>query len=208
MRIVRLLLLLLLATPAVAPAVWARQQASPAPKPPQSSSPQQASGQQASGPQWRRAEKTEATRGRIQFTLKGSFLKAPRNETPNRPALVVSCTPDERDASRGKFSDALLLVGSAVKIDFVEPAELTTGISYKQEVSVQFRLDNAKTREEQWAAGGDKVSAAIPKEAVKEMLRAHAVVITAKEADAAEIKMQFDMPDPAQVEKGCGLASR
>ena len=188
--------MLLLATPTVSFGVSAQQKPT---SPPQSSA-----------PQWRRAEKPEPNRGRtlIQFTLKGKFLTSPRNEAPNRPALLVSCVPDRHDESEGKFSDAQLLVGTAVKIDYVEPPELNTGISYNQEVSVQLRLNDGKADEKQWMAGADKSSASIPKDAVKEMLRAHTVVMTVREKDAGEVEMQFEMPDPAQVEKACDIGSR
>jgi hypothetical protein len=187
---------LLLATPAVPFAVSAQQKPSSAP--------------QSSAAQWRRAEKPEPNRGRIliQFTLTGKFLTSPRSAAQNRPALLVSCVPDRHDESEGKYSDAQLLVGSALKIDFVEPPELNTGTSYNQEVSVQFRLNDGKAGEKQWMAGADKSSASIPKDVVKEMLRAHTVVMTVREKDAGEVEMQFDMPDPTQVEKACGIGSR
>ena len=196
MKMVRSLLVLLLATPTVPFTVWAQQKASSAP--------------QSSAAQWRRAEKPDPNRARtlIQFTLTGKFLTSPRNAAPNRPALLVSCVPNRRDESEGKFSDAQLLVGSAVKIDYVEPPELKTGTSYNQEVSVKFLLNDGKAAVKQWPAGTDKSSATIPKDAVKEILRAHTVVMTVREKDAGEVEMQFEMPDPAQVEKACGIGSR
>jgi hypothetical protein len=205
MNTVRLLLVILLGTSAVPGAAQAKQQTSHAPQ----ESGAQPSAQQASGPQWRRAEREDASRGRtlIQFTLRGKFLTAPGSETPNRPALLLSCVPDRHDQSEGKFSDAQVLVGAPLKIDYVEPLELTTGTSYLQKVTVQFRLNEAKASEKQWPAGADKASASIPKDAVKEILRAHAVVMTVKEKNAGEIQMQFDMSDPTQVEKACGMGS-
>jgi hypothetical protein len=201
MRIDRSLLLLLVGTLAVPFAVSA-QQPSPSGPPP--------SAQQSLGPQWRRAEKDEVSRARtlIQFTLKGSFLKAPRNEAPNRPALLVSCVPDRHDESEGKFTDAQVLVGSPLRIDYVEPSELKTGTSYNQEISVQLRLDDTKARDKQWAAGADKSSASIPKDVVKEMLHAHTVVIIVNEKDAGQIEMHFDVPDPTQLERACSIGSR
>jgi hypothetical protein len=201
MKIERLLLLLLLTTVAAPPAVWAQQKPSSTPPSP---------AQQPSGPQWRRAEKDDTSRGRtlIQFTLKGTFLKAPRTAAPNRPAILVSCVPDRHDGMEGRFSDAQVLVGSPVKIDYVEPPQLTTGNSYNLDVDVQFHVDEKKVQAMQWAAGADKNSAAIPKDAVKEMLRAHTVRMTVHEKDAGEVEMQFDMPDPAQVEKGCDISPR
>jgi len=164
----------------------------------------------SSSAQWRRTEKDDPNRERrlIQFTLKGSFLKSPRTEAPNRPALLVSCVPDRHDATEGKFSDAQILVGSPLKIDYVEPAQLTTGNSYNQDVDVQFRVDDRKVQTLRWPAGADKISAAIPKDAVKEMLRAHTVLMTVREKDAGELEMRFDMPDPAQIEKACDISPR
>jgi len=157
--------------------------------------------------QWRRTEKDDPIRSRtlIQFTLRGTFVKPPRAEAPNRPAILVSCAPNERNASDGRFADAQILVGSPVKIDYVEPLQLTTGNSYNLKVSVQLRIDDAKDRERQWPAGADKSSASIPKDAVKEMLRAHAVVMTVHEKDAGDVEMHFDMPDPSQIEKACDI---
>jgi hypothetical protein len=161
-----------------------------------------------SGTQWRRTEKDDPNRNRtlVQFTLRGQFLKPPRAEAPNRPAILVSCTPNERNASEGRFADAQILVGSPLKIDYVEPLQLTTGNSYNLKVTVQLRVDDAKDRERQWPASADKSSASIPKDVVKEILRAHAVVMTVREKDAAEVEMHFDMPDPSLVEKACDIS--
>jgi hypothetical protein len=174
------------------------------------SSASSSSAQTSSATQWRRTEKDDPNRERrlIQFTLKGSFVKSPRNEAPNRPALLVSCVPGRHDDTEGKFSDAQILVGSPLKIDYVEPLQLTTGNSYNPDVDVQFRADDRKIQTMRWLAGADKISAAIPKDAVKEMLRAHIVLMTVHEKDAGEVEMHFDMPDPAQIEKACDISPR
>ena len=215
MKIERLLLLPMLATLLIPPVALAQQKPPATPvstqqRPSSSAAPSTQSSSAASAAstaQWRRTEKDDPNRGRtsVQFTLRGTFVKAPRAEAPNRPAILVSCAPNERNATEGRFADAQILVGSPVKIDYVEPLQLTTGNSYNLKVTVQLRIDDAKDRERQWPAGADKSSASIPKDAVKEMLRAHAVVMTVHEKDAGEVEMHFDMPDPSPVEKACDI---
>jgi hypothetical protein len=64
---------------------------------------------------------------------------------------------------------------------------------------------------EKWSPGTDKTSApvptsaSIPVDAVKKMLRAHTVEITAEDAGGAPVVIQFDMPNPATVEEGCNV---
>jgi hypothetical protein len=214
MKIERLLLLPVLAMLLIPSAALAQQKPSATPASTQQKTSSAASSAQSpsaasatSAIQWRRTEKDDPSRSRtlIQFTLRGTFVKPPRAQASNRPAILVSCTPNERDASEGRFENAQILVGSPVKIDYVEPLQLTTGNSYNLKVTVQLRIDDEKDRERQWPAGADKSSASIPKDAVKEMLRAHAVVMTVHEKDAGDVEMHFDMPDPSQVEKACDI---
>jgi hypothetical protein len=210
MKIERLLLLPVLATLLIPSTALTQQKPSAAPQSStQSSSPASATSATSTA-QWRRTEKDDPGRGRtlIQFTLRGQFVKPPRAEASNRPAILVSCAPNERHALEGRFSDAELLVGFVAKIDYVEPLELTTGTSYNRDVAVRLRIDDAKDREKQWPAGADKSSASIPKDIVKEMLRAHTVVMTVREKDAGDVEMHFDMPDPSQLEKACDISPR
>ncbi len=44
-----------------------------------------------------------------------------------------------------------------------------------------------------------------PADALKKMLRAHTLEITADDDHGSPVVMQFDMPDPAPVEAGCGV---
>jgi hypothetical protein len=162
----------------------------------------------ASSHEWRQSQKTDASRGTsyTQFTLAGKFLKSPKSDVSNRPALRLECRPSGRRS--GEFSEAYLLIGAPLKIDFVEPEQITAGISYYQKVSVQYRLDDGKPKQQQWTPGGDKTSASIPKDELREMLGAHTVVITLTESPGAEVTTQFDIPDPAQVAETCGLEVR
>ncbi len=157
--------------------------------------------------QWEQSQETDARRGTTytQFTLAGKFLKPPRNSGSDRPTLVVKCTPDRHSrGSNRKFSAGSLRVGTPLKIDWVEP-EVIHGIAYYAKVSVRYRLDEGKARQDQWSPGEDETTASFPKSMLKEMLRARTVLITMNEDHGAEVALQFDMPDPTQVAEACGM---
>ena len=156
---------------------------------------------------WRQSQKTAAA-DRItytRFTLAGKFLKSPQGDVPNRPAFVLDCVPGNASNRRkGRLLAGNLLVGTKLKIVYVEPEEIH-GTSYYPKISVRYRMDNAKEELEKWSAGTEKTSASIPVGSLKKMLRAHTVEITADDDRGLPVVMQFDMPDPTPVEAGCAL---
>jgi len=144
------------------------------------------------------------------FTLLGRFLNPPPTESADRPALRVECIPTSTQ-HRSKFLGADLLVGTALKILYVEPEEIR-GTNYFPEVAVRYRTDGAKQDEQKWQAGtdriptakpSDKTSATIPRETLKKMLHAQSVAITVDSDRGAPLEMQFDMPSAAAVEAAC-----
>jgi hypothetical protein len=160
-----------------------------------------------SAPVWRQSQKTNS-RGTAytQFTLEGKFLKAPQKDAPNRPALVVDCRPGKNKAN-GRFISATLLVGTTMKIDYVEPLEIH-GTSYYPKISVRYRLDDAKEEEEKWAPGADKASAIIPKDWLKKILRAHTVEVSGNDDQGSELALQFNLPTSTPVEDACNVDDR
>jgi hypothetical protein len=163
--------------------------------------------QQSSSPQgWRQSPKTDSARGTpyTRFTVAGKFLRSP-SDVSNGPALAVDCIPGKvSHKAEGKFVAGNLLVGTPLKIDYIEPAEIH-GTSYLQKVSVRYRFDDGKEEGEEWTPGTDKTSASFSKDMLKKMLRIHTVEITAKDADGSPIVMQFDMPDSSAVEEACDV---
>jgi len=156
---------------------------------------------------WRESVKTDANRGTVfnRYTLTGKFLKAPqRGDTANRPALVVDCNSAKERKGKAKFEAASLLVGAALKIDYVEPSEIR-GTSYYQKVAARYRMNDGKEEQENWDPGSDKASASIPKDALKKILRAQTVDITVKDESGTPIVMKFDMPNATAVEQGCNV---
>src|ERR1700722_17271112 len=156
---------------------------------------------------WRESVKTDANRGTVfnRYTLTGKFLKAPqRGDTANRPALVVDCNSAKGGKGKAKFEAASLLVGAALKIDYVEPSEIR-GTSYYQKVAARYRMNDGKEEQENWDPGSDKASASIPKDALKKILRAQTVDITVKDESGTPIVMKFDMPNATAVEQGCNV---
>jgi|SRR5580700_7705959 hypothetical protein len=167
--------------------------------------------QQASS--WRQSQKADAAAGTsyTRFTLAGKFLKSTSGDVANRPTVVLDCAPaEESHRHKARFLAGNLVVGTPVKIVFVEPEEIH-GTSYYPKVSIRYRLDDAKEELEKWPAGAEKTSpnttpsASIPGDALKKMLRAHTVEITADDDHGSPVVMQFDMPDPAPVEAACGV---
>ena len=158
-------------------------------------------------PVWRQSQKTDAAAGTTytRFTLAGKFLKSPQGDVPNRPAIVLDCAPGRGShPHKGRLLSGNLLVGAPLKIVYVEPEEIH-GTSYYPKVSIHYRLDNAKEEIEKWSSGTEKASASIASGALKKMLRAHTVEITADDDHGSPVVMQFDMPDPTPVEAGCGV---
>jgi hypothetical protein len=156
---------------------------------------------------WQQSEKTDPVRETTytQFTLEGKFLTSPPGGVSNRPALVLDCIPGkESHRPKGRFLSGNLLVGTNLKIDYVEPEEIH-GTSYFRKVSVRYRMDNAKEEEEKWSVGTEKTAASIPKAWLKKILRAHTVEITVDDSRGSQVAIQFDMPDPTAVEAGCDV---
>jgi len=92
-----------------------------------------------------------------------------------------------------------------MKIIYVEPEEIH-GTSYEQKVAVRYRTDDGSDEErENWSPGLDKISTSIPKDSLKKILRARTVSISLDDERGSELAMQFDMPDPAQVEAACNV---
>jgi hypothetical protein len=164
--------------------------------------------QPSSAHSWRQSQKTDAanTMTYTRFTLVGRFLTPPHDPISNRPALTVDCIPAKgSNPSKPKFLAANLLVGTALKIVYVEPEEIR-GMSYYPKIAVRYRTDDAKEDETRnWASGAAKASATVPKDSLKKILRAHTVAITADANDGTELAMQFDMPDASAVEDGCNV---
>src|ERR1700733_255210 len=157
---------------------------------------------------WLQSQRTNAADAfsYSRFTLLGKFVTSSGDAAANRPAFVVDCIPaDESPRSRATFLAGNLIVGTPLKIVYVEPEEIR-GISYFPKVAVRYRTDNAKSEEqEQWSPTSDKTSASVPKQSLKELLRARTVSITATDDHGRQVAMQFDMPDPSLVEQSCNV---
>jgi hypothetical protein len=158
---------------------------------------------------WRPSQKTDAaaTYTYTRFTLVGRFVSPPHDQASNMPALAVDCIPGGKGshARRGKLLGASLIVGTALKIIYVEPEEIR-GMSYDPKIAIRYRTGDAQAdKEAQWSAGTDKTSASIPKDSLKDLLRAHSVAITADDDHGSGVAMQFDMPDPSIVEQACNV---
>ena len=158
--------------------------------------PQQPSSKQG----WQQSQQTDAAREitYTHFTLAGK-------SSQGRPSLVLDCLPaKESYRGKGKILNANLLVGTPLKVEYVEPEEIH-GTSYFRMVTVRYRIDDGKEEVDKWSLGSDKASTAIPKEALKKILRAHSVEINVKDERGSPVTMHFDVPNPTSVEETCNV---
>jgi hypothetical protein len=162
---------------------------------------------------WQQSQKTDAAAGTefTRFALTGKFVKSPQGDVATSPTLALDCVPGKESyRHKSRFIGGNLVIGSPLKVHYVEPEEIH-GTSYYPKVSIRYRLDGAKEEVEKWSPGTDKpsasvpISASIPIEAARKILRAHTVEITAEDAGGAPVVIQFDMPDPTAVEEGCNV---
>jgi len=159
---------------------------------------------------WHPSQRADAasTYTYTRYTVGGKFVDSDKGSVAGSPALAVDCiSPADSHQSKGKFLAASLQVGSALKIDYVEPEEIR-GMSYYPKVAVQYRVDDAREKQENWSPGTDKTSAAIPKDVIKKILRAHTLTVIASDAQGSELTAQFDIPDPKTVENSCNVDER
>ena len=138
----------------------------------------------------------------------GRFASASNEKIGDRPALTIDCIPGTASHPKGRYLAADLLVGSEVKIVYVEPEEIH-GLSYYPKVDVRYRADDAKGEEsDRWSAGADKASASVPKAVLKKILRARTLAITVDGRQGSQLAMRFDMPDPTPVMDACNVDER
>lgn len=152
---------------------------------------------------WVQTRKTDPGRENfyVQFTLAGKFITRPK-DSAGPPTITVNCHPK---GSRGKFIVASVNPGTLLTIQYVEPPQITAGISYYPKVDVRYRLDDGKEEKVQWAPNSDKTAITLAKDDLKKVLRAHTAQFTAIESHGGEVSMQFDIADPTQVETVCDL---
>jgi hypothetical protein len=126
-----------------------------------------------------------------------------RHKTKSLVAQLWSWTASPlRDLTLGRFLAGNLLVGTTLKIVYLEPEEIH-GTSYFPMVAVRYRTDDGKEKEENWSPGTEKTSASIDKDSLKKILRARTVAISADDDRGLQVAMKFDMPDPTLDEEGC-----
>jgi hypothetical protein len=167
----------------------------------------------ASGPEWQITKKSDPSSGtrNVVFTLAGKFLTPPKSGSSDHPTIVVTCNPDKHVRGLlGNLVSATLNVGAPLKINYIEPEQLTTGISYYPKVVVQYRVDERKPEDDQWNPNSEKTGANLDKDVIKKLIYdrkvpVRRVEIYANENEAGQIVMQFDMPDPTQMAKTCGI---
>ena len=163
--------------------------------------------QLSAAPAWQQSGMTDPaqTYSFARFTLLGRVANAPNVKSGNRPVLTVDCIPGTPSHPKGHYLASAIVVGLTLKIVYVEPEEIH-GMSYYQKVDVRYRIDEARDAErDQWSAGPDKVSASVPRDVVKKILRARVLDITVADEHGSRLQLKFDLPDPTPLEQACNV---
>jgi hypothetical protein len=169
-------------------------------------------------PQWVQSRKDDPLRGTSsqEFARAGKFVTPPSHGSSTQPLLVVHCTPGSyaHGKARGKFVDGYISVGAVLNSEVGKDGEY---------VPVQIRLDDRKLQQGFWSPSTNRMGIYLNvpycgdcafnnllyghmlphKEGTSDQI--HKVLIGVNEYLAAEIVIEFDMPDATQVGDACGV---
>lgn len=167
--------------------------------------------QQANQSAWHREEKSDPLRklNYSQFTLAGTYLVPPKHASGTPPLLVLRCEASSRKYNggtlNGKFLTGYLAVDGV--LDF-----------RSGRVPVQFRLDDGKLQNIDWASSTDGAGAFFTFADFANLLYGHMLphkentsppvrklILGVPEYLGSDIEVQFDMPEPNDVADSCGV---
>lgn len=145
----------------------------------------------ASAQSWTRTEVKDAftDESSVRFTIEGKFITPPQRGKLASPFLALECRA-------GKLKLAVVGIGA--------PVELLE----ENRTVVKYRRDEGIPKEEAWAVSSD-FRAVLPwPQSVNEMFfgPARKLRVLASELQAADVVMDFDIPDMGTVASECGLA--
>lgn len=171
---------------------------------------------------WQQSDQKDALRGTsyVKFVLNGRFLTPPHNGGVSTlaPTLIVSCLPGKHmRVFNGRFLNGYVSVGAILNSQISEHDGILTGKSFPEGIPVEYRLDDGKIQQENWSPSTDRTAAFFGESTLNNLLYGHVVphkenttapirkvVLAMDEYLAAEIVMQFDMPDASEIGDACG----
>ena len=163
---------------------------------------------------WIREDKTDPLRGPYSvFSIDGKFLTPPQKPTDDTPFFFVKCIAGHRKKVNGGYINGKLL-NAFITVDAI------VGRSGDSAV-VHYRLDDGKMHTEDWNIGTNGTTLFLPEIELNTVLYGHfskhkentnppvrKLVVGVNERRAAEVVIQFDMPDPTEMADACGLLIR
>jgi hypothetical protein len=141
-------------------------------------------------PGWRYVKDDDPLHGKVhdKFVLDGKYLTPPRTVAQGFvPSMVVMC-------SDGKVEQNYIAVGAVVTLK-------SKGFFADL---LESRVDGKKGAIAATGAATDGTAVFFTRVDLKNILKAHQVIVGVNEYLGAEVVMQFDMPDPLPVFTTCG----
>lgn len=161
---------------------------------------------------WRRMEGTDsfANIPTVTFSLTGKFLTPPSSSRLDAPTWITVCTPKASHNGKNLYDGQLM----KSYIDFGTVLHSAT----LSQVAVSYRLDDSKAKTELWLGGSAGTAAFLDHMALNTVLYDHyfphransspphqKLVIMVQESLAGNIVAEFDMPDPDEMARACGI---
>jgi len=141
-------------------------------------------------PAWKYTKDEDPLHGKVhdKFVLDGKYLTPPRALSQGfKPSIVVSCHD-------GKVEQNFISVGAVVAL---KSAGFYAGM-------LESRVDGKKGAIAATDKSTDGTAVFFTRVDLKDILRAHQVIVGVNEYLGPEVVMQFEMPDPAPVLERCG----
>lgn len=174
--------------------------------------------------QWEKSTINDPLHGTnyLQFKLKGSFLTPPQKGTSTFPELILHCMPGSyaHGKARGKLLDGYITVGTVLDSHPNRGSSLSR-VSVVEDV--ELRLDSRKLQQQTWGVSTDRTAVFVSEPlcdfcALNNLMfghdlphkegtgdQVHKVLIGIHEYLAAEVVMDFELPDVTDVADACGV---
>ena len=172
----------------------------------------------AQAPTWAETDKSDPLHQTSfkEFTLQGRFLIPPRQSSLSAPALVLHCQPGRHDHRGTKSYSSGRLVEGWIAIGAVLDSHVG---SLGTCVSVEYRRDDMKLQPNCWGPSTDRSAVFLSDIDLNNLLYGHLmphkewtsntqvrkIILGVSEYLAAQIQMQFDLPDSTAIADACGV---
>jgi len=169
----------------------------------------------AQTPTWTETDKSDPLHQTSfkEFSLQGKFLVPPRQSSLSTPLLVLHCQPGRHGKFRtnGRFVEGWIATGAVLDSRVDSRVDGVRAL-------VEYRLDDKTLQPDLWGVSTDRSGVFLDNVRLDNLLYGHLllhkegtsaqvrrIMLGVPEYLAAQIQMQFDLPDSTEVADACGV---